>query len=424
MTLLKKKLEYKWVIVAACFTMIFAGLGFCSGTKGIFLAPVTEALQIPRSMYAINDSLRFLSTAGLNLFFGALVMKFGPRKLIGCGLMMLVCSMLAYSFAENVYMIYLGGILLGAGLTFAGTTMVGYVVNIWCKESRGTVMGAILCANGLGSAVAAPVLTPIIYTDDPFSYRTAYRMIAITLFVVTLVIIAVFRDAPNKGEQLPQVSKKKAKGNIWTGISLKEALKKPYFYLGAVCVFMTGMILQGVNGVSSAHFKDVGHDPSFVAIVVSVHALSLAAFKFLVGVFYDKKGLRTTMLICDVAAVVMIGLLAAATTGPLGQGLALGYGIISSLALPLETIMLPLIATDLFGEKDYPKLLGILVSINTAGYALGAPLSNLCFDMFSNYRPIFLVYVGLMAAVAALFMVVLSMAKKQRERIRAQEAAS
>lgn len=420
MTLSKKHLNYKWVIVAACFVMIFAGLGFASGTKGLFLAPVTEALGIKRSMYALNDSLRFLTTAVLNLLFGALVMKFGPRKLITAGFMMIMFAMLAYSFAENVYMIYLGGTLLGMGLAFTGTTMVGYVVNIWCKENRGTVMGVILCANGLGSALAAQILTPIIYTEDPFGYRNAYRLIALMLFVIAVAIAAVFRDAPKEAQGLPQVGKKKPKGNIWVGISLKEALKKPYFYLCILCVFLTGLILQSATGVSAAHFKDVGLDPSFIAVEVSVHALALAAFKFLVGVLYDKKGLRCTMLICDTAAVVMSGLLAAATTGLFGQMLAMSYGVISSLALPLETIMLPLIVTDLFGEKEYPKLLGIIVSVNTAGYALGAPLSNLCFDLLGSYQPVFLLYMGLMAGVAALFMAVLSMAKKQREQILAQ----
>ena len=51
----------------------------------------------------------------------------------------------------------------------------------------------------------------------------------------------------------------------------------------------------------------------------------------------------------------------------------MAYGILSALALPLETIMLPLIAQDLFQGPQYNKMLGIIVSVNTAGYAVGTP---------------------------------------------------
>jgi ABC-type Fe3+ transport system permease subunit len=68
----KKRLDYKWVIIAACFLMVFTCLGFCSSTKSFFIGPITENLGVDRSVYSINDSLRFISSAIINLFFGAL----------------------------------------------------------------------------------------------------------------------------------------------------------------------------------------------------------------------------------------------------------------------------------------------------------------------------------------------------------------
>ena len=136
----KRKFDYKWVIIAASFLMVFTCLGFCSSTKSFFIGPITENLGVDRSVYSINDSLRFISVAVVNLFFGALVTKFGPRKLIAAGFTSLVCSMLCYALAPNVFVLYLGGILLGVGLSWTTTTMVGYVVNIWSKENKGTIM--------------------------------------------------------------------------------------------------------------------------------------------------------------------------------------------------------------------------------------------------------------------------------------------
>lgn len=81
----KTKLDYKWVIVALCFVMVFTTLGFCSSTKSLFVKPITELLLVDRTVYSFVDSLRFISTAVVNIFFGFLVAKFGVKKLITAG---------------------------------------------------------------------------------------------------------------------------------------------------------------------------------------------------------------------------------------------------------------------------------------------------------------------------------------------------
>lgn len=404
--------NYRWFIVAACFVMVFICLGFCSSTKGLYLAAITEALDIKRSLFSINDSFRYITTAVVNLFFGGLVARFGTRKMVTAGFLSLISSMLIYSYAEHIYVFYLGGILLGMGLSWTTTTMVGYVVDCWCKEHKGTIMGAVLAANGLGSAIAAQILSPIIYNAaDRFGYRSAYRVTALILLVVGIAVVAVFRDRPN----VSAVKTKKARGESWDGISFEQAVKKPYFYVAAACIFFTGMALQSVSGVSSAHLRDVGFDESFIATVVSVHAFALAAFKFLSGISYDRFGLKKTMLICDSAAVVMTLLLALVRVGPGGSVAAMCFGVISSLAMPMETIMLPLIASDMFGRRDYAKFLGIFVSINTAGYAVGVPVANLCYDFYQSYTPIMLLFSGGMAVVMVVIQFALRFSERERK---------
>ena len=192
--------------------------------------------------------------------------------------------MLLYAYAENVVLFYLGGIFLGVGMSWTTTTMVGNVVNKWCKENRGTVMGAVLAANGLGGALAAQIVTPIIYQEgNAFGYRSAYKLVACILLVV--------------------------------------------------------------------------------------------------------------------GALAMI------------------YGVISSLALPLETIMLPIFANDFFGDKSYNKMLGIFVSVNTAGYALGGPLMNLVCDLCGSYRPMFIACALLMAAITIVSQFAITSFHRRRDEI-------
>ena len=423
---MKKKLnfDYKWVIVALCFLMVFTCLGFCSSNKSLYLSAITEALGIKRSAFSIGDSCRYVATSVINIFFGTLVNKFGTKKLIAAGFLCLIGSCVMYIIGTNIIYFYIGGCLLGVGLSWTTTTMVGAVIGKWCKENKGTIMGAVLAANGLGGALAAQIVSPIIYEEgNAFGYRNAYALVAVILLVVGTLIVALFRENPPGHDGAPIVHKKKSRGQSWVGIEYEKAVKKPYFYCAAICIFLTGLILQGINGVAAAHMKDIGLDAGYVATVLSIHSLALAGFKFLTGLFYDKFGLRITMTICDITSVIVMVVLAMMTNSHLGMVLAMVYGIFSSLSLPLETIMLPIFAGDLFGEKSFNKILGLFVSINTAGYAVGAPMTNWVFDKFGTYKPMFLVCAVAMAVVTIVFQFVISASHKDRMEILAKESA-
>jgi len=407
--------RYKWIVVAACFLMIFVGLGFCSSNKSMYLGAITQALGIKRSLFSLNDSCRFIATAVVNLFFGQLIARFGAKKLVGAGFGCLTLSVVTYMLAEQVWQFYIGGFLLGVGMSFCSTTMVSYLVNRWMPEKRGTISGAILCANGIGGAVAAQLVSPMINApDDPFGYRKAYLLVTV-LTVLTGILVTVLIREPGEGSRV--AAKKKPRGKQWVGISLSQAVRKPYFYGAALCILLCGMSLQGINGIAATHLYDVGMDRDYVKMVLSVASLLLAGSKFLVGFSYDKLGLRFTVTVCQILGSIAFLCLAFAGNAAWGNTLAMGYGILSSLALPLETVLVPLIAADLFGEKDFSKLLGICVSVNTAGYALGTPVANLFFERFGSYQQILLVFCVMMGLVAVGFQWIVTAANRQRSKV-------
>lgn len=416
----KKKLDYKWVIVGLCFLMVFTCLGFCSSNKGLYLSAMTEALQIKRSTFSVGDSFRYVTTSVVNLFFGALVMRFGTKKLIGAGFLALIASCILYAVGSHVVVFYIAGSLLGLGLSWTTTTMVGCVVGRWCKENRGTIMGAVLCANGIGGALAAQIMSPIIYQEgNPFGYRTSYFLVAGILLAVGLLIMVFYRETPpGYVSEEGGTQKKKSRGQSWEGIEYGKAIRKPYFYLVAVCIFFTGLMLQGVTGVAPAHMKDVGLNAGYVATVVSVSSLTLAVSKFLAGFLYDRLGLRITVSICDGAAILVMLILAVLNGSGTGKVLALSYSVLAAIALPLETIMIPIFANDLFGDKPYEKILGLFVSINTAGYAVGSPVMNWTFDHFGTYRPVFLLCAVLMLGVLVASQFVMNAAEKEKQKVR------
>ena len=407
----------KWLVAIGCFMMIFLGLGFCSSNKSLYLGAITQALDIPRSLFALQDTMRFIITAIVNIFFGALVLKFGPKVICGVGFACFTGYLCISIFAENIILFYIAGCLLGIGTSFCSTAMVSYMVNMWFPEKRGTVSGAIMCANGLGGALAAQIISPLIDASK-FGYRNAYAF-ALLMTVITGITVVILIAKP-KGVQ-GNIAKKKARGAMWSGISAKQALRKPYFYLAILCVFLTGMALQGIYGIAAVHMKDIGINASFVATVLSVGSLVLTGSKFISGLSYDKLGLRATLAFCEICGIC--GFVCLALCGPTSGGhvLAMGYTVLSSLALPLETVMIPLITADLFGEKDFGKLLGYFVAANYSGYAAGGFVFNLVFDMTGSYVSMLLITAAMMLGVLVTFQFILNAAQKIKNQVMAQE---
>ena len=417
----RNRLNYKWIVVASCFLMIMISLGFASSTKSLFPDEIAKEIGAERSLVSIGESCRYIATAIVNIFFGALVARFGAKTLIGAGVLCLTSSMLLYGAANDLLVIYIAGSLLGIGFSWTTTTMVGYVIGLWCSENKGTIMGLVLAANGLGGAIAIRIVGNMIDPSVTGSYRRAYFLIAAVLAVLFVVLMIFFRNPPKQATPDKPSASKKRRGHDWVGIPFKEAIRKPYFWGALVCVFFAGLILQGTYGIVAMHYKSVGIDYAAVTSLLSFGSLLLACSKFLVGFLYDRGGLRLTANICTITAIATTFLLAMIKGDNLGFVLAIVFTVVSPIAVPLETVMLPIYASDLFGRASYSKFLGFLASANVLGYAVGAPLMNLCYDILGSYVPALYLVGALMVGVFVLLQFVITAAHKEQARIE-QEA--
>ena len=123
-----------------------------------------------------------------------------------------------------------------------------------------------------------------------------------------------------------------------------------------------------------------------------------------------------------IAAMASILMLAWVSDSASGRALSWTHSVLSSLALPLETVMLPIYAADLFGEASYNKMLGIFVSVNTAGYAVGTPAVNFCYDLTGDYRIAFYIAGVIMAVVlVAMHFVIQNAERLKRQTLQRKE---
>lgn len=420
------KFDYTWVIIGICVLMVAVSLGFCSSGRSMYLTSITAALNIPRGAFSINDTIRYVTTTLVSLYFGAFVKKFGIKKLICAGFLCLIAFSVINAYGTKLYHFYIGGLFLGVGLAWTSTSMVSTIIHRWCKSNLGTITGAVLASNGIGGAIAVQILSPIIFQEgNPFGYRDSYNLVTLLLIITLLIIMLFFREKSKHEEENDVIvsnKKKKPRGAGWIGMDYGAVLKKPYFYVAVACIFCTGMMLQGLGGIAIPHMYDVGLTVEFVALISSFTSILLTTSKFGIGFMYDRFGMRITMSISYFCALFSLFGLVVVTNTPLGMSIAFIRGVFSVVALPLETVMIPLFASELFGNKDFDKVLGVFIAANYAGYALGSPLGNLCHDFFGSYNISFVVFGILMLFASGAMQFVLTSANRDRKKILAAES--
>ena len=428
----KKRFEYKWVILVVCFLMVFVCLGFCTSTKALYLGKITKHLGIERTLFSINDSFRFIASAIINLFFGTLLHKYGIRRMAAFGFLSLIACILIYAFATSIYVFYIGGVLLGIGVAFTTTTMASTVIRRWFDKDIGRYTGIVFAANGVGSALAAQILSPVINNEAGYAlfghhfqgYQVSYLMVAALLSIFGLVAVVLLKVPKDASVPATSIKKKSTRGSSWVGIDYATAKRSPYFYITVLVVFLTGFALQGIYGIYKTHMDDVKMDQNFITNIVSLFSLLLTVTKILVGIIYDRYKLRKVMLICQSASIAAFIALALLNPNTSGKVLAIAFALLYALALPLETLVVPLIANDLFGNKDYDKILGVLIAANYTGYALGAPFINIFADAGWGYAPGLLVLSVVMAVALLLMQLCINKAWKVKDAVIAEAEAS
>lgn len=417
-----KKNRYAWVIFGVCFLMIFFSLGYGSSTKSTFVTAVCGSLGLQRSLFTIGDSLRYMTYAVMGFFLGPTVEKLGIRKMAGIGCAFLSASFLVNSFAQEYWHFYVGGILLGAGMCWTTTSLVGNLVESWFSTGKGTVMGFLLSSNGLGALTSEIIITKIVFGADgslsnaDSHWRQGYLVIAVLLAAVGVIAVLLIRNTPEEMGLKPLAivkQKKSRQGLDWEGYGMDELKRKPYFYVSAVCIFMTGFALQSMGSVAKPYMYDLGFEKNSVIAIFAFFSVFLMLAKTAAGIGYDTIGLPKTFLVTCSAGFV--SLLALYFLTPDKIVFAWIYSVVSAMSMPLETVMIPLLVSYMFGKKNYRKVFGYYLSFNQAGYAIGVPLTNLAYDKQGTYRNMILILVIMILFVTVTQQICMKKATRDRD---------
>lgn len=391
---------YRWVIAVISFLMMFVSLGLCNAPNGLYIQPVTSDMGFTRGAFSFVFSLRFIFTTIINTLFGVFVFRFGIRWIVFAGFLFLSATFTVFSYAGNIQMFYIGGCLLGIGLACSASAACAHLVNSWFTEKKGIVLGVVFAASGFGGAFFNILVEKWI---SSYGWQISYRITAVLVIAVGIIVVLLVREKPHDAKTVATTKQAKYSGKTadWAGFSVSQLVKMPYFYGVAFFVFLTGVINNPIYTIAPAHLIDTGFDPAFAASIAGLLFAVLAITKIMIGKLYDHIGLKATVYMCLLSNIVAILTLAFVSS----KLVAVIYTLAMGIALPLETLVIPMIVSDMLGQTSYPTMVGIFFALSTAGIAVGNPVMNFGYDIVGSYMPVLMGFLGVVVIAMVIFFV-------------------
>ena len=418
--------NYYWVIAAVVLVEMFVWGGIGNNITGLYVIPVTESLGVSRGSYSLIMSLSSLMGFVSTMVSGMLFMQFGYKKLVLSGLVVAGLALcFLFGSSKNLAMLGLGVAVYGLCSGLCSTAGMTKIIGDWFHRKRGLVLGLVSSATGFGGSLFCVLQTKIIQTTG---WRMSYRVSGICLLATAALLLVTVRNRPDDlklrpyGEgQLP--SKKRHRGghseDNWPGFSLAELIHKPTFFL------MVGLTLVGCLSmymgfyVVVPHMQDRGLTADQAATVQSAMLLALSVVKVISGLLCDVIGPKWVTALCVGFGAVGMWMMADVQT----MNMALIVIVLYIVCLPITSITVPLLTTELFGYRAHDTAVGLLLSVISIGGMIASPLMNLLYDAIGSYRPGLRIAAILGAIVVVLYVVLFIMAKRDKRVWQAEREA-
>lgn len=412
--------NYHFVVVAVMFLMLFTHGGSLNNLTSLHLVPVTEALGISRGEYSLaligKTVFGMLST----FFSGAIIARFGSRLIASVGMVLSVIAFTLLACVQNIWMLFIAGSLLGFTYGFCCTSAAACVSRAWFHHHGGTVLGLITAATGIGGSALCLVQTPVM---EAFSFRASYLVSAISI-AATLVLVAIFvrNDPKDKGlkpygDGEETIGRRRKSVEVsHPGLPMTILWTRPAFLLTLFSTLLFGFGLYTAYITIPSHLQECGLDKSLSSALWSGMLLALTVTKFLAGMLCDKFGARRVHIVTLIIGVVGLLLLLLAEY----PAVAIVAMVLYAAALPLASVIPPLVAFSMFGYRGMSGYTGILLALITIGSFLAELISGVIHDTFGNYRYVYIIGAACCALAAVLFLILYPIADKDLRREDAQ----
>lgn len=362
----------KWLIVLGSAFITIAILGIVNNCFSIFIIPVTEELGILRSSYTAMQSISYLGIMTSAIFGFVLYERFGFMRVFRVAAFIAPFIYFTYSFAQTMFAFYIRAFIIGLCVGLSTVVPISLLIKSWFTESPGLALGVAFMASGLGSSILNKAVAVVIESKG---WRAGYGFLGIAMLLLVLMALLFLRENP----QNPIKSKRT--GNSAERIQFKRLF--PVLFCCVVTTMAGACLLYTIN----PYIRDCGYSMEFAATCASASLFTLSITKVLMGRLVDKKGLGIAFKVlyatefCAMIAFAFFVHPALITIVMIG----------SAVGSCFTTVHCPMLPGILFDEDTAKRAVGWFNGACNLGLALSYVLESAIYDIFSSYRPVYLI---------------------------------
>lgn len=390
-----------WTAVWCGFLVLTIGLGVRQ-SFGIFLKPISAELHVGRELFSFGTALSMLLMGVFAPFSGRLCDRFGSARTIAGGGALYVLGMIVTATMHGPFMLILGNVLVGIGLSAATFgPVLGVILRIAPPAKAALAVGICSAGGSFGQFFIVPLASVLQgYFGD---WRPT--MWALTAFAVLMMLLPI---GLNDSAQI--AAAKKAHGGRQTSReALAEAFGQRSYLLLVIGYFVCGFHVAFVGGHLPAYISDKGIGLSLFGVTLSPAELGGWSIG-MVGLFniagsilwssmgarHQRKNLLTLLYLLRSGVFLAFVLLPLSAGSVLAFAAALGFLWLGTV--PLTTSLVG----HLFGPVHLTMLNGIVFFGHQVGSFFGGWGGGKLFDLQGNYDTMWWLSIGLGVLAALL----------------------
>ncbi|MGO5052511.1 MFS transporter [Lachnospiraceae bacterium LCP25S3_G4] len=382
----KGKIFYGWWIVLGCMVITSTMVPLVMALSNKFLIQITEEMNITRSSFTLVSTILQALGIFLSPFVSKKLSSGNMKKIQSASIIGFVLAYASYSFAQNVWHLYISAFVLGICYLNATLIPVSMMITNWFVKKRGMAMSMAMAGIGVGGFIFSPIVT---YFLNQYGWRVTYRLMALIVLVFALpVSLFVLKKRPEdiglqaygKNEVQENGVQKKA---IQLGVSLSvaESKTKGFFWLMLIGMFANGLINAGALGHFPPAMEEM-HGAAVQAVIISMYSLIGIFGKLLLGWINDRFGIKaSTTFGCLTFGTAFVFML-------LGENTSMLYimAIFFGMGNAIGTVVPPLVTAEVFGREKYGEAYGIANSATQVGLSLGSLFVASIYDISGKYQ--------------------------------------
>jgi MFS family permease len=378
-------------ILLTAFLSLFALVGFAFYGLPFFFDFMEKEYGWSRTFITSGNAFGKILVGPLFGFIaGWLIDKYGPRRLMMAGILMMGAALVGLSFASTPGLFYLFYVFNALGYVCGGPLPCQVLISRWFERNRGKAMGIAYLGIGVGGATAPHIARML---ENNFDWHTSLAVLGILGIVIAFPLVYFIKGSAS----INNLSVKNEEA-----VPIKNILSNRNFYLLAIGSMCAIGVVGGINQHLKLYLSDLEYSQKHAAAVISLVLFSSLGGRLLMGWLADLLPRKYVMILIYMIVAAVIPLLLV----PDFPARIYIFAVIFGIGLGGDYMIIPLMAGDLFGIRALGRVMGIILVADGVAEATFPMLLGSMYDAAGSYRLGFtvLICVALLGALIISFL--------------------